>query len=303
MNEQAERLKLLFRRTGNLPPLNATATALIRSIDEGEGSLLEVEQIIASDPFISSNILRMALLEPRSRNEQRPVTLLSAISTLGLRAIRSLAIALAVKPILIEDFHPDFNRELFRRHCFATGVIASFLFARRHKLGLTVTCSWSNDEIFAAGILHDLSIALLARTSPSDFARVAFAAKRHSTSIDSAFFKLYEIHVGEIGSIAAAAWGMPDLFVKSLLFRENPWALPEEFDGLACLAVADYLARNQFGYSDVAWETSNEVLDPMVAEDNELTEEEGAEVMRRLDSLAGEYLTSPVQRSNKAGLQ
>ena len=101
--------------------------------------------------------------------------------------------------------------------------------------------SWSADEVFAAALLHDLGVALLAGVSPESFQRVYGSADRFKISICEAFQKIYSRSLDELAAVAMEAWGLPPVFAQTTRFQSQPWSLPAEFDALACINYGDYL--------------------------------------------------------------
>ncbi len=253
MEEQLDydRILIHFRRAATLPPLPGSAMALVHAIDSGEATAMELEKIIASDPAIATTLLRIASSDAERADMNQIATLRHAIMVLGQRAIRSLAISLTVKQISHECEVPGFDPVRFARHSLATGYLARYIFVRRTQKG-AFESRWNADEIFAAGVLHDLGFGLLARVCSSAYTRTQNFASRFGSGLDRAFTQIYKGSAGDLGAAAAETWNLPALFPETMRAMNCPWTNPDEFVALACLGYADYLAH-EFGETTESW--------------------------------------------------
>src|ERR1700685_2543874 len=114
-----ETLELIFRRTGSLPPLPSTAVQLVKLIDSGEASASTLERIIASDPALSAEFLRMASVAAAG-GAPRYSTIRGAIMLLGQRTVRSLAMSLILRSMSFSKPKTrNFDSAQFSRHSLA----------------------------------------------------------------------------------------------------------------------------------------------------------------------------------------
>ena len=250
--EDFERLQLLFRRTCTLPQLPGTALLLINVIDGGEASAVDIERIILSDPVLAAGFLRAAASSAQAENEHMSSTIRQAILFMGQRAVRSLAMSLALQGLLsTSDGSVPFNRKRFSQHSIFVGFLSRYVYARR-QMTHPFASSWSADEIFAAGVLHDLGIGLLPRVAPEVFKRVVNYACRAGMSLNDAFEKIYGGHLSVLSASAAETWQLPDVFTMTLRHRAEPWNYMDEYAALCCIDYANYLA-DLHGYSMTDW--------------------------------------------------
>lgn len=262
--EEFERLRILFRRSACLPPLPATATRLIFAIDTGEASAIELERIIVADPAVTATILSLTNDDEELEGTS---TIRQAIMRLGQRAIRTLAVSLTIKAFVREVGSSE-NQLLgdFAKHSLAVGVAARYLFARTNRFKETVNTTWSADEVFAAGLLHDLAYPLLGLVAPEVVRRVAFYGERHRVSFSSAFSSTILGSLGELGAEAVTTWKLPELFVTTQTFLSQPWMCPTEFDALSCIVFADYLASTHLGLPLEPWPQDYDLMQEVECE-------------------------------------
>lgn len=284
-----ERLELLFRRTGSLPALPSTAVELLKTIDTGEATAASLERIIAADPALSAEFLRMASVAAAG-GVPRYSTIRGAIMLLGQRVVRSLAMSLLLRHMSSGGAStPLFDQGRFSRHSLAVGMLARFLFARRHMQGEFVT-AWSADEVFAAGLLSSLGIGLLARVSAVDFDRVFMFSKRAGITFEDGFQKIYGHPTTKLTAAAVEAWGLPNLFSQALVYLYEPWACQEEFISLCCLNYAVALTDDHgFGIGD--WKVEG-VVSPEVELEVGMSTEEQQNLMQAIGRHVEEWVNS-----------
>lgn len=288
-----ERYLIQFKRTTSLPVLPSAVSELLRVIDSGEASAVDIERIVATDPALFTMIMRVAA----SNNPANPpASLRLAIMRIGQREIRSMAISLGIKRLVHVDRPNTFDAARYARHSLTVGFLTRYLFARHQKVSSSDS-TWTADEMFAAGVLHDIGYALLARVAPDDYARTEMLARRLSVSMDEAFQRLYECEIQELGSQVAEIWKLPAVFVKTMRHMNAPWQLPEEMISLSALSYADTLA-NRFGESLESWTVE---WKPLVEAELEMAvPEEEENRVRPLVSSMVEDLLDPLTQTRAA---
>lgn len=284
--EDFERLKLLFRRTCTLPQLPGTALRLINTIDTGEASAIDLEKIIVSDPGLAASFLRAAAAAAHGDIEFG--TIRQAILYMGQRAVRSLSVSLALQGILINpDVVIPFNQLAFSKHSIFVGFLSRYVYARR-QMREPFPSAWSADEIFAAGVLHDLGLGLLPRVAPEVYYRVANYARRAGLTLNAAFEKIYDSHISVLSSAAAETWSLPEVFTLTLRYRSQPWCLMEEYQALCCIEYANYVADNH-GYAVADWAVEAET-NPEIELEVALPDEEIETVVQLIGELTDAYM-------------
>ncbi len=290
-----ERLQLLFKRVGALPPLSNAVHQLIRTIDTGDASAADLERIIASDPALTANFLRSA-----AASADRPShasSLRRSLMHMGQRAARSIAVSLLLKDLVKESggMRPA-EAARYARHSLTVGVLSRYLYARRQQRE-PFESQWSADEVFAAGLLHDISLGLLASVAPESYHRVAQMARRMQSSYSEAFKKIYGVFPTELGATALEAWNLPELFASTQRYMHEPWNYDREYTPLCCLAYANYLAEIS-GRDVPSWPVTPPLL-PEVEMEIVLPEAERARVMELVERHVDESM-APVYGEHAA---
>ncbi|MFZ0796511.1 MAG: HDOD domain-containing protein, partial [Terriglobales bacterium] len=155
----AEPMKLRWD-PDSIPPFPALALKALNLMSGTDTSLLELCNLIRSDPAFSIAVLRIAN-SPLVAFSKNVTSVLQASMLLGFRRLRSVVITVGLKAYLEDSFTP-----LMRacwRHSVACAIIAE------------QSAKWSfldNDFAHTAGILHDIGRVALAMAMPEPYARV-----------------------------------------------------------------------------------------------------------------------------------
>ncbi|HWA82874.1 MAG TPA: HDOD domain-containing protein [Fimbriimonadaceae bacterium] len=235
------------------------ALNLIRAIDRGDASVIELEKILVDDPLLTAELLRSSAPLAKADFDYSPLRQL--IIRMGQRSLRAVAMALSMRAIMQPGPRcAKFNYAMFSRHSQAVGILARYLQARVFSdASLPDTC-WSGDELFAAGIMHDIGFAVLAKTSPDEYERVHSLSTVLNVSMERAFEMCFEDRPESVFAEVYRAWGFPQIFVDAQLYMHRPFRMPNQVRGLGCLHLAHHLAQR-----------SGESLDGKVYEENPAT--------------------------------
>lgn len=126
------------------------AIRLREMIDDDTKSLDEIVKLVTLDPLISARLLRLANA-PGTRGagaEVRDVT--NAIARLGLKKVRTVAMAIAIKQLLRSRDMADFS-DLAHRLWAHSILAASAAYVVARKM-----TRFNPDEAMFAGLVHDL---------------------------------------------------------------------------------------------------------------------------------------------------
>ncbi len=298
MASDFERLQSLFSRASSLPELPHSVQRLIALIDTGEASSADLERIISSDPGLSVALLRLA--NNHRHIDEQISTIRSAVMLLGQHSVRNLATSWMMQGLVQSRVvAPTFSVNRYARHCMVTAQAARYLVARRQLKGAVET-TWTADEVFAAALLHDIGIALMACVAPECYQRVYAAGERLQITLAAAFEKLYGSKLNELGAAAIRAWGLPLVFEQAVFYYAKPWLLPDQIGALACINYADYLASIS-GSTLEKWAVTPE-LEFEVESRAEIHEEEAARVLHLVNENAAKQLNEgPNISSQKLG--
>ena len=229
----------LYESAGSLPQLPKSPLRLSKMLDSTDSNPVTIEQLILSDPALTAGLLRSASSVYHARS--RPVTTVrEAIMVLGFRSLRSMAIALWTQSLIVEASKKSFfDASRFTKNGSFVGYLSSAIFRELGPRG----SNWTAEEVYAGGVLCNISMGLLAVLSPSSFDAVYVLARDQHWTLEKAFLIRYEHEIAELGPLAAHALGLPELFRSVVEHVHDPNTAYDYFHPLACLnfsrAVAD----------------------------------------------------------------
>lgn len=213
-----------------LPALPSVAVELITSLDAEEADAESLAEIISRDQTLVARLLRIANSSFYGM-PGRIHSIRDAIMLIGLRGVRSLAIAASLSGALPREC-PGLSLQHFWRHSTATAIAAQEL-ARRNRLPA--------DLAFIAGLLHDIGRLILANAYPEHSA----AVQQHMAEVPCLCYEAEQQILGldhaDFGRIITGHWRFPAPLVAAIGGHHDRDAIGQ--DALAaCVHLADILA-------------------------------------------------------------
>ncbi len=263
----------LFGSASSLPQLPKSPLRLSELLDKPDASQNEIEQLIHSDPALTAGILRAASSALFGR--AKPVTTVrEAVMLLGFRSLRSLAVALWTSALVSESTHrSQLDTDRFARNGNFVGALASQLYRRRFSGGSGGR--WSHEEIFAAGVLHNVLFGLLSYVAPKEFDQLYTMAMEKEIGLTQTFLMVHGRDISDLAPRASEALGLPDVFIETVMGIDDPTGTLELRIPLIHLNFARGIAEERgMGLVPWAlpWTPSEEVADVMALEDEVLEE-------------------------------
>ncbi|MGC8784457.1 MAG: HDOD domain-containing protein [Armatimonadota bacterium] len=211
-----ERLEEAIRESlERLPPMPAVITKVVELTNDPNCTAQELQKVIGMDEVLSSKVLRL-VNSARYGFPRRITTLSHAVILLGFETIRNLAIGVAtVRLLLRHGASSPVNRHRFWEHSLETGLAASAL-ARHLRKDLIL-----REEMFLAGLLHDLGILFLSQVFPEEYRVVV----ERCQSLEEAYpleQEVLGITHAEVGAMMAEHWNLPPLFAEVMRYHHAP---------------------------------------------------------------------------------
>jgi putative nucleotidyltransferase with HDIG domain len=194
-----------------LPPFRQTALELTKALGEASPDLKKASKLIAADPTLSSQVLRMCN-SPLLGLHSRVISIDRAAALLGPERLRSLALTSSVADFAGKALS-DSQMSGFWQHSFMAAMLSQFL-AEKWKY-------FDKDQAYIAGLLHDIGrvpewILLAEETGGLD-------APSHdwidNTKAERAYFGTDHC---ELGGIMAGSWGLMPSFLDVLENHHAP---------------------------------------------------------------------------------
>ena len=165
-----------------------------------------------------------------------------AIRLLGLNELRNIIVQLGVSSAMSKVPMPkDFQFEKLWEHQLFTANIA-----RGITLGMPLpTNCISPDDIYVAGLLHDMGKTMLAAHCPEDWAAINAVALNESIPFNQAEEHYWGIDHAVIGARMLNFWGIPDKLSELVNWHHQPHYIHTDYLAPArVLSAANLLAHN-----------------------------------------------------------
>ncbi|MFZ3266013.1 MAG: HDOD domain-containing protein [Terriglobales bacterium] len=220
----------------NLPPFPAVALKALNLMAGTDKSLLELCNLIRSDPAFSTAVLRIAN-SPLVAFSKNITNVLQASMLLGFHRLRSLVITVGLKAYLEKPFSPLL--QACWRHSVACAIVSE----------RAASCSgFDKDFAYTAGIMHDIGRVALAFALPEPYARVVEAGADHPHDLLQTEWELCGIDHCQAGRVLVTAWNLPAAFLEITSSHHDP---PSRARGIASVLRPSCLLADLLGFGVV----------------------------------------------------
>ena len=213
-------LSLLAETRHELPFSPKLLQRLFTLTQEGSiASLGEIANAISPDQGLTSRILAVANsafygLQQQVTSVQRAATLL------GLKEIRNIVLALGVQGMVRGRTLPeDFDLVAYWRHQLTVAMTV--------KLLAQETKHPDPDNLFTAGLLHDLGKMIVAMHAPEDWTAIAALRKEKGMAFHKAEDAWWGIEHGVVGALVLKSWNLPLDLHEPVNWHHAPLAAPD----------------------------------------------------------------------------
>ncbi len=216
MNSPAN-LRQALSHLGTLPAIPNIAREILSlkiTTDEGERALIE---LIRKDPAILSRIIGLAN-SPLFGTGRKILTLHDAAALLGIKRVKMVALGFSMMTSLVRKPPGLLDIRGLWQHSLAVGMAMDTL-ARFMPNGHRPP----DDEIYLAGLLHDIGFLVLAHIDPglSDQFHAILAAEpeRPAGEVEA---EMLDLSHGELGAELGRHWTLPESIVTVLKYHHAP---------------------------------------------------------------------------------
>jgi putative nucleotidyltransferase with HDIG domain len=196
----------------SIPPFPAVALKALNLMSGTDTSLLELCNLIRSDPAFSTAVLRIAN-SPLVAFPKDVTSVLQASMLLGFQRLRSVVITVGLKVYLRGSATP------LIKSCWHHSVACAAIAERSAKWRFL-----DKDCAYTAGILHDIGRIALATVMPESYARVIEHGADHPQDILERERELCGIDHCQAGRALVSAWNLPGAFLAIAGCHHDPEA-------------------------------------------------------------------------------
>jgi HD-like signal output (HDOD) protein len=243
----------LVNKVSEVMTLPVVVRQVIDLTHDPKANAPKIAEAISKDPVMAAKILRTSnssLFGFLSKTTD----IGSAVVRLGVKQVRSVAVALSVGKMFNDAAGKDgYSAINVWKHSVAVGTMNESLTSVCSEPGVRAL----SGEALLAGLIHDIGIIVQAQYLPKKFPEVpplAFALKESLAKIEEQTFGWNH---AEVGGLVLKKWKFNDETVKAVSLHHGGPGLKDSLLG-SMTAMSEILtARSNIGYADVHAERIN----------------------------------------------
>jgi HD-like signal output (HDOD) protein len=210
-----EQLCLLAGSLKNLPSLPELYLEIAEVLQSASASTERIAEIASRDPALTAKLLQLSN-SAFFGFSRKVYSVAEAVQLLGVSVIQSLAIAVPIFASFDRSKCPGFPIEQIWEHSVQTGAMGRRISNQR------LDDAYLSEQVFCAGILHDIGKIMLANGMPGEYATVLKEAGATQTPLWEVEQRHFQATHAEVGAYLLALWGLPIPLVEAVANHHHP---------------------------------------------------------------------------------
>jgi len=210
----------LVSRLESLPSLPSLYLEIMEELKSPRSSLARVGNIISKDIGMTAKILQLvnSAFFGIPQHVSNPA---QAATLLGIDTIKALVLSVHIFQQSDLPTIENLDYEILWQHSTFTSILAKKI-AVVEKFD-----SKAVDDVFMAGLLHDVGILILASGFPAEYHEVMRLTVSEASPIVKAEKQVLGRTHAEVGGYLMGLWGLSDSIVEAIYFHHFPSECPE----------------------------------------------------------------------------
>ncbi|PIR01330.1 MAG: hypothetical protein COV66_02630 [Nitrospinae bacterium CG11_big_fil_rev_8_21_14_0_20_45_15] len=237
-------IKLLVEK-GDPPPFPDIINRVQREVDNPDSDIWVISQLIASEPILAGNLIKMANSVFFGGGREQANDLNSALLRLGAKMVLDMVYSLAMPGI----FPPprSFDQKQYWKHSLAVACIArNIATPSSNRVLLKVM-----DEVYMAGLSHDIGMVIFDYLLPEEygmFIRENYGAEVPLIQLEEKAFGVNHHQLG--AAFIKKSWPMSDKLIAAILNQDKPQRSPIKPKGLTSVIAIAHKISDHFGMNN-----------------------------------------------------
>ncbi len=230
----SENLEKVVREVQEVSSLPSVAAKVIEVCNDPNAGAAQMRKIVEGDPALSARVIK-CVNSAAYGLRKRVTSLQRAISYLGFKQIRNLALTASVAGVFqkSDETVGNYKRAFLWRHMVSVAVVSRMVAARQKMENF--------EDVFLAGLLHDLGIVLEDQYCHGKFVQM-MEKLEGEPSLCEAEQKCFGFDHTELGLEIATRWKFSDEILDTIRYHHNLNNYRGEHKQIvACVDVANLL--------------------------------------------------------------
>ncbi len=199
------------KKTDNIPTLPKVLSKISKEIDNDNFSIKNIGELMSHDVSLSARILRI-VNSPFYGFPQRIYSINHAIMLLGFNVLKSIIISTTVFTAMKKTMAGLSEHSLFC--AFTAKHIAASINAKKIN-------NIDSDNMFSAGLLHDIGKIIIAATFKEDFKKIIEIADKSEKPLADIEYDILNISHDYLGYMLIKEWNLPSSIYLPIKYHHN----------------------------------------------------------------------------------
>lgn len=236
-----DQLQVMLSSIEELPTIPEILFHILKILDDPDSGASDLADVVRLDAPLTARILRLAN-SPYYSTRGDMADIHRCIAVLGYRTIRQVAICVSVATSVVSAAAKAKGKLDYRelwRHSVSTGAISKHL--------AEMTGYPEPEEVFTAGLLHDLGKFILEIHAPHSYGKVIVSRQEKGLSLVDAEMEAFGFDHAVLGEAFGFSWRFPGVLNRCCGHHHDEprigWEPGSEDHAIALVALADYLSH------------------------------------------------------------
>ncbi len=228
----------LVNKTMELPTMPEVLVKLNEVIASEDSSADDVANVIAADPAVSTNVLRI-VNSAYYGLQVRVSSIALAVSIMGFGMTKKVALKAAVFSVFGRNRSDteQFSPVGFWKHSIFTAVAARVLGGQSARFG-----SSYGEDLYICGLLHDIGKIILLEKATQAYTQALATAVRTGRSEIELENELFGFNHADVGSVLGVKWFLPEDLTIAIRYHHAPDRDPFHRSLSSLIHLADHVA-------------------------------------------------------------
>ncbi len=245
----------LLSHIRNLPSIPVVIFEVSKLLADPMTSANDLGRIISRDQGLVAKILTVAN-SPFYGLPRKVSTIEFAIVILGFDHIKNIVMALSMIEAFKKNGGPNWNSEAYWNHTLITAGASKRI---ADEIGYP-----KPGEVFTAGLLHDLGIAVIQRYLSDEFNAICETVGNLQISYLKAEDQVMGFTHQEVGQFLANRWNLPESLIDSIGNHHQPSKSENNKKLSSIVHLADYMTQ-KLGVGNFQWDEGFELDENIIS--------------------------------------